>query len=201
MDVAGDMSGLGATEPAEEKVFYGSCRGSCNYGCAYKGYVRDGVLTRTRPNNFLDPLYTGCCPKGLSHPRRTYSDNRVKYPMKRVGKRGSDQRERISWDQAIEEISAKLCELRDTYGGQCIMMDSQTGNHASVNGQGQLLSRLMKCFDSSSAGNIYDRVSANGMHRALQCGDHAYANEPKDFLNTKLMLVWGTNPVHSDIQT
>lgn len=198
----GEGPAKGAPEEGSEgKIFSGSCRGSCNYGCAYQGFVREGVLCKVRPNDFPDPLYTGCCLKGLSHPMRTYSANRVKYPMKRAGERGSDKWERISWDQAISEITSKLCELRDTYGGQSIMMDSQTGNHATVNGQGTMLQRLMKCFGGSSVGNIYDRVSAHGMHRAFQCGDHAYANEPRDFLNAKMILVWGTNPVYTDIQT
>ncbi len=54
-----------------------------------------------------DPQYNRICMKGLSHPYRIYSDERLKYPLRRAGERGSDEWERISWDEALDEIAEK----------------------------------------------------------------------------------------------
>ncbi|MFR1637910.1 MAG: molybdopterin-dependent oxidoreductase [Eggerthellaceae bacterium] len=53
------------------------------------------------------------CPKGLSGIQALYHPNRNKYPMKRVGERGGNQWERISWEEAIDTIADALMDMKD----------------------------------------------------------------------------------------
>lgn len=70
--------------------------------------MRDGRVVRTTAGHFDDgPEFDRICPKGLVQPARVYSAERLQYPMRRVGERGSGEFERISWDEAIAEIAEK----------------------------------------------------------------------------------------------
>lgn len=62
------------------------------------------------------------CQKGVAAARQPYNPDRVQGPMKRVGARGKGKWERISWDQALDEIAAKLLELRDKYGADSVAL-------------------------------------------------------------------------------
>lgn len=64
-----------------------------------------------------------------------YNPSRVDYPLKRVGKRGEGKWERISWDQALDEIAAKLAQLKNDYGPETLACIPQgTYRSASVTG-------------------------------------------------------------------
>ena len=91
----------------ETQIFSGVCRGNCAGGCFLNVHVRDGQVVRTSMREMPDPQYNRICMKGLSHPYRIYSDERLKYPLRRAGERGSDEWERISWDEALDEIAEK----------------------------------------------------------------------------------------------
>ena len=69
-------------------------------GCQMNVHVRDGKIVKTSRRKQSDPDVTRVCNKGLTHALRVYAEDRLKYPMKRVGKRGEGKFERISWDEA-----------------------------------------------------------------------------------------------------
>ncbi len=101
---------------------WGTHRVNCLPGsCPFRVYMRDGRVVReeiscTLPG-FEDPDYRlpdsnpRGCQKGYQHSRSMYGPDRLLYPMKRKGERGSGQWERISWEQAFEEIGAKLADI------------------------------------------------------------------------------------------
>ena len=100
---ASHSSGVEGAYNAEEIVLPGVCRSNCQQGCFLNVHVRDGKIVRTSARDMPDNRYKRVCAKGLSHVYRTYSETRVKYPMKRVGERGKmESFERISWDQALD---------------------------------------------------------------------------------------------------
>lgn len=94
---------------AEEEIKYSNCRNACQGGCSHQYTVRNGVVVNARPAECPDSNYTGICLRGLNNIARTYCKERVCYPMRRVDgtERGAGQWERISWDEAIEEIAGK----------------------------------------------------------------------------------------------
>lgn len=114
------------------KVIYTVCQ-NCHGRCGLMATVKDGVLVKLdgnpyHPNN-MDPdemlKYSAdpeeakktpgrLCLKGQAGIQVVYDPYRVKQPMKRVGARGSGKWQAISWDQALDEIAAKLKPLQDT---------------------------------------------------------------------------------------
>ncbi|MGO9443098.1 MAG: molybdopterin-dependent oxidoreductase [Terriglobales bacterium] len=127
---------------------WGTHRVNCLPGsCPFRVYMRGGRVIReeiscTLPG-FEDPDFRlpDCnprgCQKGYQHSRSMYGPDRVMYPMKRKGERGSGQWERISWEQAFEEIGAKLAEIIERHGAQAIVGDGGTNGPGALRGGGE----------------------------------------------------------------
>jgi anaerobic selenocysteine-containing dehydrogenase len=60
----------------------------------------------------------GLCAKVNDYEKRVYHADRVLYPLRRTGPKGSGEFERISWDDAVTEICARFSEIVETYGGR-----------------------------------------------------------------------------------
>ncbi len=91
--------------------------------CVIKTIVKDGVIVRTEKADYTGPEADQgfICQKGIASARNPYSPQRLLYPMKRVGACGDGKWQRISWEQALDEIAAKVIELRQKYGPQSIV--------------------------------------------------------------------------------
>lgn len=185
-----------------EEIYCGVCRGNCFGGCKLDIHVRDGQIVRTTAGEMPDPQYNRICTKGLAHMGRIYSANRVQYPMKRVGERGKGEFERITWDEALEEISSKWKGYREDFGPESIMLVSQSGNLSfggGIHGIGAYLSRFANIMGFSKAnGNLDWSVI---MSNIIACGGQdawgAGANEPTDYKNADTFICWGANPAVS----
>lgn len=137
---AGDVltacsAGPNAAYDTTEELFVGVCRGNCFGGCPMNVHVRDGRLVRTSAYKMPEDQWTRICSKGLTSMYRTYSKERIKYPMKRAGERGADQWERISWEEAIAEITDKIKQIQKEDGPESLaMMFESSGNYACASG-------------------------------------------------------------------
>lgn len=98
--------------------------------CGLLATVEDGTITKLEgdPNCIVNQGRICERPRegGLEF---HYHPDRVNYPMKRVGARGSGKWERISWDQANTEIAAKMKELIEEYGPETVVLERGTGRH------------------------------------------------------------------------
>lgn len=94
----------------EEQIIRTSCR-ACIQNCACFAHVRNGRVISLEGDP-CDPMSKGrMCAKGLAGVSALYNPNRMKYPMKRVGERGENNWERISWKEAIDTIADAIWEL------------------------------------------------------------------------------------------
>jgi len=97
--------------------------GGCNIcfnTCSTNYHLRDGKLVRVTGNE-NDPLSKGkVCPKSQLLLQLYNNEQRLQYPLKRVGERGEGRFERISWEQALDEIAARLGKIRDEYGAESL---------------------------------------------------------------------------------
>jgi len=154
-------------------------------------YVRDGKLYKVAG----DPKhgYTGgkLCSKGYAYPRYVYSPNRIRYPLRQYP-RGSQKWEKISWDEALEQIAVKILELNQRYGSNL----SLTYNNGSGN-IGLLRSYAPVAFFNS----LGPHTKAVG-NFCLSAGLDAIAYDfgrnlnpdPEHMVYAKLILLWGSNP-------
>jgi anaerobic dimethyl sulfoxide reductase subunit A len=195
----------------ETKIIPTSCAYDCGGRCILKAHVEDGVITRFDTDDDVETeenLQLRACSRGRSWRNRLYSPHRLKYPMKRVGERGSGKWERISWEQAIDEIARKLIKIKDKYGDAAIFDAAHSGGFSSV--LGELFSGHPMCFWSvprrffnlfgSRIGwwdvPSFEGAAFDGQH---MLGNYGFSdtNEPDNFLHSKLIILWGYDPVKS----
>lgn len=201
------LSGCAESVPREALAATGDevhvvaqCRANCNGGCLHDITVRDGVMCNITKGHYPNEDYTGICLRGQSNLYRTYKDDRVMYPMRRVAgtERGSGQYERIGWDEAIAEISAKLNDIIAEYGPTAIVKDTQSGCLTFANGPLMQANRFAACLGCTVTGDMYDRNSCHGSYRVMGVDPYDYSNEPADLQNAAMVVVWGTNPVYTE---
>jgi len=69
------------------------------------------------------------CSKGLAFQQLVYHPDRVKYPLKRAGKKGEGKWQRISWDEALDTIAGRLRRVKEEYGAESIALGYGTGRN------------------------------------------------------------------------
>lgn len=91
---------------------------NCQGNCAWEVWSHDGVVTRENQsarypsiNPKIPDFNPRGCNKGVQHSQVMYEKDRILYPMKRVGKRGSGKWKRISWDEATQEVAEKIWDV------------------------------------------------------------------------------------------
>ncbi len=114
-----------------EKVTKTICRW-CHSQCRVQVHSENGKLVKieedpTDPRvNQIFPATRGC--QRLAGAKEyLYHPNRLRYPLRRAGEKGENKWERITWKQAMDEISEKLAKVRDRYGPESLMITSGTG--------------------------------------------------------------------------
>ena len=139
-----------ANEAPRDQIFSGACRGNCGGGCFLDVHVRDGQVVRTTAREMPDPAYTRICCKGLTHVGRMYGPDRLLYPMKRTGERGSGEFERITWDEALDMIAEKWGALREEFGPESVMFFMGSGNYAALSGSANSMGAYQPMVASAS---------------------------------------------------
>ncbi len=204
-DEAADVSKLQpqAVAAPEEQKFFQSCMGNCSgWGCPCYVTVRDGKVANieraklTAPDGSPSP-YQETCLKGYANIERMYAPNRVQYPMKRAGERGEGKWERISWDDAVKEITDKWKQLQSDYGPASVAFMSGSGSGMATI---SWTSRLQSLMGAMTIAPAYDNT---GMYCQMNHGGLSGLlpghNEHRDIPNTKNLFIWGTNPTESMI--
>jgi anaerobic selenocysteine-containing dehydrogenase len=86
------------------------------------------------------------CPRRAAAKEYLYHPDRLRFPLKRIGEKGENKWEEISWEQALDEIAAKLKELKDKYGPETLFLTHGTARSTSWTGP-----RFMNLFGSPNA--------------------------------------------------
>ena len=127
-----------STEPVEEQIVWTHCAVNCGSTCALQCHVADGEIKYIESDNTgsaeMDQPQLRACLRGRSLRRWLQSPDRLNYPMKRVGKRGEDKFEQISWDEAIDTIASELKRIREAYGDESITVHYASGVSSGLMG-------------------------------------------------------------------
>lgn len=180
-----------AMDVPQDEIFAGACRGNCDGGCFLNVHVRDGQVVRTTARDFPETHYNRICSKGLTQVGRIYSAQRLQYPMRRVGERGSDEFERISWDEAFQEIADRWKGITDEYGPGAMAVLYGSGNYAVCSGVGasSATNRFINATGASYINMDTDLAGIPTGHVAPGLG--MGAGEPADYHNAKTFICWG----------
>ncbi|MBI1995969.1 MAG: molybdopterin-dependent oxidoreductase, partial [Deltaproteobacteria bacterium] len=182
-----------------------TCHNNCSYQkpCILNAYVKDGKLVRLeqssthpRPKDPDIPDWEPRgCQKGLITGLRAYDATRIYYPYKRVGERGEGKWERVSWDQALEEISDKLIDIFTGDGVDTILRATGSGTLGSESvGIEGLMSTLGVPFVSIMAdlGDEHQGV-------AQVFGQPYVGGSVDNWWYADVVLIWGGNPAYTNI--
>lgn len=156
-------------------------------------HVRDDRLVKIEGDR-ESPLNHGrLCPIGTVTLDLVYHPDRLKYPMRRVGARGSGKWERISWDRALDEISERLLSIREEFGPEAIAMGTGTGRHHIrwVSRFGHALGTPNWC-EPGFAQCFHPRVNTC----LLTFGDFPVSDYTGD-VAPELIMFWGHDPTNS----
>jgi formate dehydrogenase major subunit len=159
----------------------------CSVGCAVDAVVENGVWTRQEPV-FDSPINLGGnCAKGAALREHGHGEFRLRYPMKLV----NGKYERISWDTALNEISAKMMELKKASGPDSLYF---VGSSKHNNEQAYLLRKWVSFFGTNNCDHqarICHSTTVAGV--ANTWGYGAMTNSYNDMQNSKVALYIGSN--------
>ena len=103
-----------------EHIIMTACASHCGGGCLLKVYVRDGAVRRIETDGGAEPQLRACL-RCRAYRQRLYDPDRIKHPLKRVGKRGEGKFERIGWDEALDTIAAQVNRVRQRHGPESLL--------------------------------------------------------------------------------
>ena len=173
--------------PASRPVVRRTVCSHCSVGCAVDAVVENGVWVRQEPV-FDSPINLGAhCAKGAALREHGRGDFRLKTPMKLVG----SKYERISWDQALNEISARMIELKKQSGPDSMFI---VGSSKHNNEQSYLLRKWVSLWGSNNTDHqarICHSTTVAGV--ANTWGYGAMTNSYNDMRNSKCALYIGSN--------
>ena len=197
----------GQKESEQERIFRGVCRPNCFAFCHLNVHVRDGKVVKTSRAPYNEKCYDRICQRGLSHVHRIYDPARLQYPMRRVEgtERGAGEWERVSWDEALDEIAGKIKSIQTEFGESAVAFLTASGNQSCA--ITSAYGRLSSLMNASSIGACLDMGSYYGMQAVaglyisplmgLQMWE---GNEPTDAKNAKTIVVWGANITDAQVQ-
>ncbi len=180
---------------SREKVIRSACAHHCGGSCVWKVHIKDGVITRLEPDDeAIEPQLRGCL-RGHALRQQVYAPDRLTYPMKRTGPRGSGQFQRISWDEALDITASELLRIKKTYGNAAIMCPRGSGNVTVVQTGRFGMERLLNMFGGFTTSWASPSWESAVFASIAQYGTDRVANTRDDLLNSRLIIMWGIHPV------
>lgn len=182
------------------KIVPTSGSNNCGGRCVVKAHVKDDVIIRLSTDEGTEE--EGCttlaraCVRGRAYRQTFLHPDRLKYPMKRVGKRGEGKFERISWEEAVETIASETTRIKEQYGPASRYVIYATGVSATI--RGNMLANRLLALDGGSLGyhNSYS-TAATATATPYTYGTGTSGNTPDDWINSKLIILWGHNPAET----
>jgi len=159
----------------------------CDIGCQLRAEVKDGRLARILPHE--NPLLArNICYKGVAAPDIHNHEDRLRVPLKRVGERGEDRWEEISYDQAMDEIAERLSAVIEAHGPEAFAVSTSGWNTQTTHSMDR---RFMNLLGSP---NWISGVSlCAGNTAAVNRLTYGWFPMP-EIANTKCVVLFGHNP-------
>lgn len=168
------------------------CAIDCPGRCPLELHLRDGELARVSANKAAP-----ACHRGLSMRAWANSPDRLMWPLRRVGPRGSAQFERVTWDEALDEIADQLARIRREHGNESIYLAYTTGQSCTT---ADPFERLMNCFGGFlDHYNNYSNPQINAMVRSMYGPGALYpgGSELDAAGDARLVLAFGASPAET----
>ena len=174
----------------------GACPHDCPDTCAWQVTVEAGRAMELRGDREHPFTRGGLCSKVNHYIERAYSPERLLYPLKRVGPKGSGRFERVAWGEALDVIAGQLRDIVSRDGATAVLPYSYLGTQG-----------LIQCNAMSQ--RFFNRLGATRLQRSI-CGGAGTAGivatngislgiMPEDVVRSRFIVLWGTNTVITNL--
>jgi anaerobic selenocysteine-containing dehydrogenase len=173
----------------------GACPHDCPDTCALLTTVENGVAIKVQGNPDHPQTDGVLCTKVSRYTERTYHPERILTPLKRVGKKGEGRFEAVSWDDALNDIAARLKTIA-ARNPLAIVPYSYAGTMGLVQGEGM-------------AARFFNRLGGSSLHRSIcaEAGGKAMeytlgakvGMKVEHYAQAKLIIIWGSNSIGSNL--
>lgn len=174
------------------------CALDCPDTCALLVNVDAGRAVRLRGNPDHPVTRGFLCAKVARYLERVYSPERLMYPLRRTGAKGEGRFERVSWDEALDEIARRLADIARRDGPEAILPYSYAGTMGLLNGEGMDRRFFHRLGASRLERTICASAGTAGLNAAL---GFRYGTEPEQFRHSKLIIAWGANIMATSVHT
>ncbi|MDB5409613.1 MAG: molybdopterin oxidoreductase Fe4S4 domain protein [Rhodospirillales bacterium] len=181
---------------SDTSVVKGACPQDCPDTCAFLYHVEDGRLVEVAGDPDHPMTRGGLCVKLKDFAEHHYNPDRLLYPMRRSGPKGSGQFQRISWDDALAEIKRSWTDITAQYGAQAIMPHAYLGHQGTLNGLtcgdaffnrlGASVAEKTYCESGSSTAWIMTVGPTGGL-------------DVESLAHAKYIIVWGMNMISTNL--
>jgi anaerobic selenocysteine-containing dehydrogenase len=179
-------------DSSDVRQIRGACPLDCPDTCSWIVTVKrgDAVALRGDPDH---PYTRGSlCNKVADYLNYARSPERLLHPMRRVGPKGGGEFIRISWDEALETVAARLRDVIETHGAEAIWPYVGTGSMGLIQGVYGAGRRLWNVLGTSRHVVTICTI-AGGFGTGYTLGDNRVGMDPETFRFSKLVVLWGAN--------
>ena len=184
-----------AATSGQARTIHAACPHDCPDTCALRVTVQDARVVRIQGDPEHGPTAGALCTKVSRYAERTYHEERVKSPLKRVGAKGAGQFVRVSWDEALADIATRLSAIAARQP-EAIVPYSYAGTMGLVQGEA-MAQRLFHKLGAS----LLDRTicSAAGGEALVATYGAKVGMHTRFFAESKLIVIWGSNSIASNL--
>lgn len=195
------MTDAAAERWAWDRVTWSSHCGNCIANCTYRRYTAGDRVVHEEVTGTL-PGYEGVpdpnplgCQKGAAWPIQRDCGDRLLYPMRRAGERGSSCWERVSWDEALDAIADGVIDALESQGPSSVVVDEGA--------EGGVLTATAKSrfIDALGAVGLDSNSTVGDVHlgQYLTFGTLLAGSGADDTFRSELILIWNANPAFTRI--
>ncbi|MBK7025787.1 MAG: molybdopterin oxidoreductase family protein [Polaromonas sp.] len=173
----------------------GACPHDCPDTCALLTTVENGVAIKVQGNPDHPQTDGVLCTKVSRYTERTYHPERILTPLKRVGKKGEGRFEAVSWDDALNDIAARLKAIA-ARNPLAIVPYSYAGTMGLVQGEGMAARFLNRLGGSHLHRSICAEAGGKAMEYTLGA---KVGMKVEHYAQAKLIIIWGSNSIGSNL--
>lgn len=183
---------------SEEKIIPTCGCNNCGGRCIIKAHVKNGEVVRISSDIEGNPDFPDirACVRGRAYRQSFLHPDRLKYPMKRVGKRGEGKFQRISWDEALDIVARETKRIKEKYGASARYVSIGSGNAGSVSGIKAIKRLLALDGGYLDAYGDYSNFCTEYVTPYIY-GNDLTGNSYDCFEDSKLIILWSFNPAET----
>jgi anaerobic selenocysteine-containing dehydrogenase len=161
----------------------------CYHSCGTRVTIEDGTAVKVEGLENHPINHGELCPKGEAALTHIYSPDRIKTPLKKVDGKFVP----VSWDQALDEIAAKLLDLKEKFGPSVLGVFS-----GSIGVENLEMAQLTQRFKAAFGSPNFFSVESICYRMRIRTRQITFGKYPTEELDSNLYILWGHNPDASD---